>query len=299
MATKSPSTTVPDATVSTLETTQAIVGPWSLATSRRFWEGFAPSALAVQSHHNEIRASFLCDTDWQRAEFIVRQEGSTAQIAVTGSGDIEAATAQVLRFLSLDIDGNDWLSVGDRDPVIAAAQQHLPGFRPCGFYSPYEAAAWAVLSQRVQIRQAATLAARIIETHGDRGTFPAPSVLLGLDLDLPGRKNEYLNAVAEAALDGELNGERLRGLDAGEALRQVQTIHGLGPFAAELVVIRGANFPDVLPTNEKRLNSEIALRYGADRSIAEITEKWRPFRSWASVNLRALRAERTDALDGR
>ncbi|MGJ8720619.1 MAG: DNA-3-methyladenine glycosylase family protein [Salinibacterium amurskyense] len=237
----------------------------------------------------------MCDSDWQRAEFVVTQEGNTAHITVTGSGDREAATAQVLRFLSLDIDGSEWPHVGDHDPVIAAAQQHLPGFRPCGFFSPYEAAAWAVLSQRVQMRQAAALATRIIETHGDRGAFPAPSVLLGLDLDLPGRKNEYLNAVAEAALEGDLNGERLRALDSDEALRQVQKIHGLGPFAAELVVIRGANFPDVLPLSEKRLNSEIALRYGTDRSVAAITEQWRPFRSWASVHLRALRAERADA----
>jgi hypothetical protein len=41
--------------------------------------------------------------------------------------------------------------------VIAGAQARLPGLRPCGFHSPYEAAAWSVLAQRLRIVQAARL----------------------------------------------------------------------------------------------------------------------------------------------
>lgn len=283
-------------TTPTLETVHQVDGPWSLATSRRFWEGFAPAALSPQNEDASIRAAFLSDTDWQRTEVVISQQADAARIVVAGQGDLEAATAQVLRFMSLDIDGRDWPDVADRDPVIADAQRRLPGFRPCGFFSPYEAAAWAVLSQRVQMRQAAAFKTRLADEYGDGGAFPAPSVLRDLDLDLPGRKTEYLQAVAEAALDGALSGERLRSLSAEEALAQVQQIKGLGPFAAELVVIRGANFPDVLPQNEDRLNAEIVHRYGADASIASITEAWRPYRSWAAVHLRALREERTQEI---
>jgi len=71
----------------------------------------------------------------------------------------------------------------------------------------------------------------------------------------------------------------------------------LGPFAAELVVIRGCNAPDVLPQNEGRLSAELLELYGPDRSPAEIAEAWRPFRSWASVHLRALREYRTREIE--
>jgi len=277
----------------TLETVHPVDGPWSLATSRRFWEGFAPAALAAQAADDSIRGVFLSDTDWHRTDMVITQEGGSARIVVGGAGDLAAATAQVLRFMSLDIDGRGWPDVADRDPVIAAAQRRLPGFRPCGFYSPYEAAAWAVLSQRIQMRQAAGIKTRLADEHGDEGAFPSPSTLLELELELPGRKNEYLHAVAEAALDGVLSGERLRSLTVDEALRQVQEIKGLGPFAAELVVIRGANFPDVIPQNEGRLSAEIEEQYGAQRSVESITEVWRPYRAWAAVHLRALREERT------
>lgn len=275
--------------MSRLETVHDVVGPWSLATSKRFWEGFTPGELAPQTQADGIRTVFLCDTDWQRVDAVVTQEGPSARIVVDGQGDLDAATEQVRRLLSIDIDGREWPDVAGRDTVIADAQQRLPGFRPCGFFSPYEAAAWSVLSQRVQMRQAAATKIRITQQLGDDGAFPSPEALLGASLDLPGRKAEYLRAVAEAALDGRLSGAYLRSLQPADALAEVQGILGLGPFAAELVVIRGANFADVLPRNEVRLNDEIAKRYGADRSVDEITEAWTPFRSWASVHLRALR----------
>ena len=272
-----------------LETVHDVVGPWSLATSKRFWEGFAPGELAQQTQAEGIRTVFLCDTDWQRVDAAITQEGASARIVVDGPGDLDAATEQVRRLLSIDIDGRGWPDVAARDDVIADAQRRLPGFRPCGFFSPYEAAAWSVLSQRVQMRQAAATKTRLTTQLGDDGAFPSPETLLGASLELPGRKAEYLRAVAEAALDGRLSGAHLRSLDPAEALAQMQSILGLGPFAAELVVIRGANFADVLPHNEGRLNDEIAKRYGPERSVDEITEAWKPFRSWASVHLRALR----------
>ncbi len=181
--------------------------------------------------------------------------------------------------------------------MIADAQQRLAGLRPCGFHSPYEAAAWAVLSQRIQIGQAAALRQGLIRQHGDDGAFPSPHTLHRVDLDLPGRKAEYLHAVAVAALDGQLDGAALRSAEPPDALRQVQAIKGLGPFAAELVVIRGANAPDVMPQNEPRLSAEIAEQYGPSRPVADIVEAWKPFRSWAAVLLRALREYRRHPVD--
>lgn len=74
---------------------------------------------------------------------------------------------------------------------------------------------------------------------------------------------------------------------------------GLGPFAAELVVVRGANAPDALPRHERRLEAEIVERYGHDRTLADVSEAWRPFRAWAAVHLRTLREERTRDISGR
>lgn len=274
-----------------------VLGPWSLATSRAFWEGFAPAALAP-SRGERLCSVFCVEGDWRRAEVEVTQQGDTARVVVTGGGDLEAAVRQACRFLSLDVDARAWPDVARRDSVVADAQARLPGLRPCGFHCPYEAAAWAVLSQRIRIVQAARLRDDLVRRHGEDGAFPAPLVLRDLDLDLPGRKAEYLRSVAEATLEGRLDGETLRSVDPEEAVRAVQEIKGLGPFAADLVVIRGANAPDALPRHERRLEAEVVERYGRARSLVEVSQAWRPFRTWAAVHLRTLREERTHEISG-
>jgi DNA-3-methyladenine glycosylase II len=245
-----------------------------------------------------LRTVFRVDADWSRAEAEVAQDGQTAAVTVTGDGDLDAAAAQVCRFLSLDVDARDWPAVAERDAVIADAQQRLPGLRPCGFHSPYEAAAWSVLSQRIRIVQAARLREGLVREHGDDGAFPPPARLHDLDLDLPGRKAEYLHAVAEAALDGLLDGATIRQADPSDSVQKLLQIKGIGPFAAELIVLRGATVPDALPTKESRLEAEITERYGADRTLAEVSQAWRPFRTWAAVHLRALREQRTHEITG-
>jgi DNA-3-methyladenine glycosylase II len=276
-----------------------VLGPWSLQTSRRFWEGFTPAALTGEPAGPGLRTVFCAEGDWRRAEAEVTQAGDTARVALAGDGDLDAAAVQACRFLALDVDGRTWPQVGRRDPVIADAQARLPGLRPCGFHSPYEAAAWSVLAQRLRIVQAARLRAELIARHGQDGAFPPPHTLARADLDVPGRKSEYLRAVAEAALDGLLDGAALRAIDPGQAVQRVQQVKGLGPFAAELVVVRGANAPDALPRHERRLDAEITERYGPGRTLADVSQAWRPYRTWAAVHLRALREQRTGEIAAR
>jgi DNA-3-methyladenine glycosylase II len=276
-----------------------VLGPWSLETSRRFWEGFTPAALPGDRAGPGVRTVFCAEGDWRRAEAEVTQAGDTARVVLAGDGDLDTAAAQVRRFLALDVDGRGWPEVGRRDPVIADAQARLPGLRPCGFHSPYEAAAWSVLAQRLRIVQAARLRTELIARYGEDGAFPPPRALARADLNLPGRKGEYLRAVAEAALDGLLDGAALRAVDPGEAVQRVQQVKGLGPFAAELAVVRGANAPDALPRHERRLNAEVAERYGPGRALAELSQAWRPYRTWAAVHLRVLREQRTSEIAGR
>lgn len=269
-------------------------GPWSLTTSRAFWEGFAPAALpkVTGSPEAELRTVFRVEADWSRAEARVLQRDGAAIVTVCGPGDLEAAAGQVARFLSLDIDATDWPEVGRRDPVIAAAQARLLGLRPCGFHSPYEAAAWAVLSQRLRVPQAAQLRADLTRRFGDDGAFPAPAHLRTLDLDLPGRKAEYLHAVAEAALDGLLDGTTMHSADPEQSIRSVRTVKGLGPFAADLVVLRGAGVPDGLPHHEPLFAAEVQELYGPGTVLSEVSQAWRPFRTWAAVHLRAQQGHR-------
>jgi len=151
-----------------------VLGPWSLQTSRRFWEGFTPAALPGEPAGPGLRTVFCAEGDWRRAAAEVTQAGDTARVVLAGDGDLDAAAVQVCRFLALDVDGRGWPQVGRRDPVIAAAQARLPGLRPCGFHSPYEAAAWSVLAQRRRRRARHRLAQRPAPGQAPRAARKGP-----------------------------------------------------------------------------------------------------------------------------
>ena len=137
-----------------------------------------------------------------------------------------------------------------------------------GFWSPYEAACWAILSHRVRIVQAAALKQRIAERHGEHAdvggrsiaAFPGPRALRELtDVDgVPERKLGWLRTITDAALDGKLDGARLRGMPPDVALSELQALPGIGPFSAELILLRGASHPDLFPDHERRLHDAMA-----------------------------------------
>jgi DNA-3-methyladenine glycosylase II len=80
-------------------------------------------------------------------------------------------------------------------------------------------------------------------------------------------------------------------MTADDALVQLRQITGIGPFGAELILVRGDGAPDIFPSRERRLHEAMAELYGVDDpsvdDLAGIADRWRPYRSWAALLLRA------------
>jgi DNA-3-methyladenine glycosylase II len=197
---------------------------------------------------------------------------------------------------------------------VGGLQRRYPGLRPVGFWSPYEAAAWAIIGARISIRQAAAIKARMSTELGEAvsfggrtlSAFPAPQRLASLDgfPGLAGRKPEWLRSLAGAALDGRLDAARLRALPAPEALAELKELPGIGDFSAELVLLRGAGAPDEVPRHESRLARAVALAYDRPEpptadELARISDNWRPYRTWTTLLLRTYLEDETGEIAGR
>jgi DNA-3-methyladenine glycosylase II len=293
--------------VSTVEHETAqlpVSGEFSLRAAAAF--GFGPHAsrdgVAV------MRLAFPVDGGRGYAGAVLRQQDEpygpvTVELTLRDRAPAAPALAQVARIVSLDHDGAGFLGVGEQDPVLGELQRAHPGQRPVLFASPYEAAAWSIISTRRSAAQGrwvreelGTQLGESFELDGEvMHAFPQPEHLLGLGDRFEGlnlQKLTRLRSVAEAALLGDLDVPRLQGLGPDLAYAEVQRLDGIGPFYAGLIVVRASGFADaLLQTPERHVLEHAARFYGRTvpptlEWLAELAERWRPFRTWATVLIR-------------
>jgi DNA-3-methyladenine glycosylase II len=293
-------------------------GPFSLAASIKFLEGFTP-AWYSSAPDGVLELAFPAEGSWRTVGVRVSQAGEKVEAGIVspaepGADLVAEVRPQVERILSLDVDGSGFPAVGERDPVAGEVQRRYPGLRPVGFWSPYEAAAWTIIGHRIRITQAAAIKTRMAERLGEPVSFggrvvhafPSPQRLASLDTfpGLAGRKPEWLRSLARAALDGQLDAARLRAMPVADALADLKKLPGIGDFSAGLTLLRGANAPDAVPSAEPRLARAIALAYGlpgpaTPAQILQISENWRPYRTWVTLLLRTQLEYETGEITGR
>jgi len=250
-----------------------------------------------------MRLAFVTDDLRHHAgvHLVQRPDGVIAA-TIDSAANRDTVLNQVLRILSLDRPVAGWLAAGERDPVLGALQREHDWLRPVLFHSPYEAAAWSIISARRHRAQATAIRTRICAAAGATPAvagehvpaFPLPADLLAVDT-LPGMgqgRVGWLHAVARAALDGQLDPGRLTAAEPEEALRDLQRLPGIGPTYATLILLRATGVADVLTFGEPRLPGYVAHFYGTGPSpaspeeLAGVAENWRPFRTWAAVLVR-------------
>ncbi|MDO9395724.1 MAG: hypothetical protein Q7T71_04175 [Herbiconiux sp.] len=285
-------------------------GDFSLAAGIRFLEGFTPAAFEAGAPER-LEFAFALEGSWSTVGVSVEQTGATVRARVFARrpltrAELSAVRAQVARILSLDVDGGGFAAVGEHDAVVAGLQRRHPGLRPVCFWSWYEAAAWAIIGQRVRMTQAAAIKAAMAEQLGAAVTvdgrvlhaFPAPGVLAELAgfPGLTGVKVERLRALGEAARRNVFSSDSLRSMPREVALEALRQLPGVGPFSAELILLRGAGAPDAAPVNEPRLARAVQHAYGlpgtpGPEEVERLSHGWAPYRTWVSLLLRVGAAE--------
>lgn len=274
---------------------------YSLRESAEFgFGGRAPDAF-----DGVMRLAFCLDGYTDQVGVELRQDGAGAihgTVLGAGTDRLDAVTAQVARVLSLDQDGSGFADVGVRDPLIGRLQQAAPGLLPPLFYSPYEAAIWSVLSARRPAKQMAQVRTQLSERHGRVfelagrrvAALPTPEQLLRVT-EFPGltdEKIQRMHGIARKAMTGTLDVDRLRHIGPEACDEDMRRLKGIGPFYASLITIRAVGFTDVLPADEPMLLELVGRHYRVDGPVTrelfeQIAQPWRPYRTWASVLIRA------------
>ena len=219
--------------------------------------------------------------------------------------DLHTAVARCRQLLDLDADPVAiWEALRD-DPLIGAMVRHDPGRRVPGAADGFELAVRAVIGQQVSVPGARTVAGRLVEAVGESlptpvgavtHLFPTPAALVELAerdpgaFAMPAGRRRALVALASAVEAGDVVIDA--GADPSELRRSLVALPGIGPWTAEYVAMRALRDPDAfMPTDLGIRRAAGALGLPDDPThLRELTEHWRPWRSYAMAHLWSLPA---------
>jgi DNA-3-methyladenine glycosylase II len=213
-------------------------------------------------------------------------------------------------FLSLDDPLANFYALAQGDPPFWAAVQRVYGLHQVKFLTPFEIAAWAVLTQRMPIALARNLKRALkeaygcsLELDGARYTaFPEPSQLVTAstgelnNIIKNERKVEYLQAVTRAF--DQVDEQFLRSGPYSEVEAWLLGIKGIGDWSAHFILIRGLGRVEKLSlapgsVHEKELVAAVSRVYAPGRNvdgdeILRLAERYGDWQGYWAYYLRAL-----------
>jgi DNA-3-methyladenine glycosylase II len=182
------------------------------------------------------------------------------------------------------------------DPVLAKLIDSRPDFRPRAWMEelpPLDAfgtLVFQVAGQQLSVASTRAIISHLRERFG--GQMPSPAELLEADPQVlrdsgfSVRKGQTLRALAERFVDGRLSDKALARMTDEEVERTLTEVPGIGLWTARGFLLVALDRPDVFLSGDLALRRAIQRAYGFDHlptddEVAQISDRWRPYRSLA------------------
>jgi DNA-3-methyladenine glycosylase II len=215
----------------------------------------------------------------------------------------DAALDRIAFFLSLEDDLQPFYRLGQTDLNFAPLIDQLYGYHQVKFLTPFEAACWAVLTQRTPFSTAHEIKQALVENLGgflsqdgrSYAAFPEPEKIAALSQhDLAGlvrnqRKAGYLSAIAAAFC--QVDEKFLRTEAKSKVETWLRQIKGIGAWSAAFILLRGLGRTESVPLSERRLIEAIAQVYPqsqtmSNTALARLAARYGPWQGYWAHYLR-------------
>lgn len=151
-----------------------------------------------------------------------------------------------------------------------------------------------IIGQQLSVKAARTITNRFFEIFDDKNQI-TPEIIIQIDKDkLRGKgisyqKINYLYSLSQHVIDDKLKLDKLDVLSDEEVKRELVQVKGIGEWTAEMFLIFSLARPDIFSIGDLGLRTAVGKLYNIDRDdkdkIVEISKKWSPYRSTASLYL--------------
>ncbi len=194
-------------------------------------------------------------------------------------------------------------ALAQQDPKFMPILKSLFGYHPVRFQSGFEAAVWAILSQRNRMATARNMYRSLVRSFGHMAevdgiecwAFPEPEELAGCsegDLAMVARnlrRGEFLIDAARAFAmvpPGFLASAKFEEVEAW-----LRGINGIGPWSASFVLWRGLGRSQTVPLPDRAFLDAASRVYGggttlSDAEVMSIARRYHPWQGYWAHYLR-------------
>lgn len=145
----------------------------------------------------------------------------------------------------------------------------------------------SILGQQLSVKAAQTIETRLLSGLGPHD----PKIMSGSTVEtlrgfgISGSKASSIIGMASAFSRGEIDPYYLANSEPNKIVQVLTQLKGIGPWTAEMFLIFAMGHPDIWSSGDLGLRKAVQTLFTADADGSQIAERWRPFRSLASLYL--------------
>jgi DNA-3-methyladenine glycosylase II len=263
----------------------ALQKPFVFEHTLGFLRGFSPMAGEQKLGKDTLVKSWI--VRGKPATVTMKQEGDHLRCEVDADVDEEILERRVAAFVSADEDLSEFYEIAKKDEAFAPVAKKLRGFHHPKFGTPFEAAVWSVLNQRVGMGPARKMKNAIVTKWGGGVAFPEATTMAKLTEKQIAttigneRKARAVFHVCQAF--AKVEEKWLQTAPIEEVDAWLRKIWGVGDFASGFILYRGLGRARSLPSSDMFVRAAKATYPGTTRKdLEKRAEAYGPWKGhWA------------------
>ncbi len=273
----------------------------------------------------EVMYDFMVQTDdclYKTADKKVRRaevfDGKRVLFELSGSGEPDSIRLEILYnegvaeqvilayvrdWFDLDYDLELFYEFARGDARLQEVSQKLRGFRMLAYVNITDVLVWSIIGQQINMKFAYVLKERLVkhfnhfvEYGGEKyWIMPSAEELLTLsvekmrEMQISHRKAEYILNCAEGVRDGVLSKAYLQSFASYEEAKvHLTKVRGIGPWSANVVLMRTIKFRRAVPIGDAGLRNAFKITDRLEEKpnreyMEQIISEWGAFGTYATI----------------
>ena len=207
-------------------------------------------------------------------------------------------------WFDLSRDLGEFIGIAAKDKILYPLLNKFHGLRIVGIVDIFEALAWSVIGQQINLHFAYKMKSALVKEYGlkltineeEFYTFPNPEIIAELQikdllpLQFSRQKADYLIGIANLLAEDKFQKAELESFTYLETIKKLVAIRGIGPWSANYVALRCLKKMEAFPIDDAGLQNALKNELGLDqkpdiKQIEKLGNSWNPWQAYATLYL--------------